>query len=67
MFLSCYLFGMGHPELELAGCWVELSLRVETEISGRALANLYCMGLGGLWWSSVVDLVLLPQRLRPAT
>ena len=49
MFLSCWLFGMGHPALDLAGCWVELSLNVEREISGRALANWYYMGLGGPW------------------
>ena len=29
---------MGRPALELAGCWVELGLSVEMEISGRALA-----------------------------
>ena len=29
----------GHPALELAGHWVGLALSVETEISGRALAN----------------------------
>ena len=39
MFLFCYLFGMGLPALELFGHWVELGLRVVTEISGRALAN----------------------------
>ena len=25
------------------------------------------MGLGGLWWSSVLDLALPPRRLRPNT
>ena len=39
VFLSCYLFGMRHPALELAGPWVELGLSIETEISGRALTN----------------------------
>ena len=39
VFLSCYLFGMGRPALELAGYWVELGLSIETEISGRALAD----------------------------
>ena len=39
VFLSCWLFGMGCPALELAGSWVELGLSVETEISGRALIN----------------------------
>ena len=37
--LSCSLFGMGHPALELAGRWVELVFCVEKEISGRALAD----------------------------
>ena len=36
VFLSCGLFVMGLPALELAGCWVELGLSRETEISGRA-------------------------------
>ena len=39
MFLSCWLFDMGFPALELAGRWVELGLSIEMEISGRALAN----------------------------
>ena len=39
IFLSCYLFGMGRPALELAGCWVELGFGTETEISGIALAD----------------------------
>ena len=39
MFLSCYLFGMGCPALELAGRWVELGLSVEMEVCGRALAD----------------------------
>ena len=39
VFLSCWLFGMGCPALELADRWVELGLSVEMEISGRALAN----------------------------
>ena len=46
---------------------MELVLRVETEISGRSLADLYYMGLGGLWWSNVLKLVLPPPRLRPDT
>ena len=29
----------GRPALEFAGCWVELGLSVEIEISGRALAD----------------------------
>ena len=37
--LSCLLFGMACPALELAGHSVELGLSVETGISGRALAS----------------------------
>ena len=58
VFLSCQLFDMGRPALELAGRWVELVL----EISGRALA-----GPGGLWWSNVLVSALPPWRLRPDT
>ena len=39
VFLSCLLFGMGHPALALAGHLVELGLSIETEISGRALTD----------------------------
>ena len=39
VFLSYYLFGMGHSVLDLAGLWVELGLSVEIEISGRALTK----------------------------
>ena len=67
MFLSCSLFGMGHPALELAAHWVELGLSVETEIPGRALADWYYVGPGGLWWSNILNLPLPPQRLRPDT
>ena len=56
---------MGRPALQLAGHWVELGLSVETEMSGRALADLYYVGPGGLWWSSVLSLALPPQSLRP--
>ena len=58
---------MGCATLELAGRWVELALSVETEIFGRALANCYYVGLGRLWWASVLNLALPPQRLRPDT
>ena len=58
---------MGRPALELAGCWVELGLCVETEISGRALTDWYYVGPGGLWWSNVLNSALPPQRLRPDT
>ena len=59
--LSCYLFGMGCAALELAGCWVEVGLSIETEISRRALAVWYYMGLGGLWWSNVLNSALLSE------
>ena len=58
---------MGCPALELAGRWMELGLRVETEISGRALTDCYHMGLGGLWWTNVLNLALPPQSLKPDT
>ena len=44
---------------------MELGLSIEMGISGRALANWYYKGPGGLWWSSVLNLALPPQRLRP--
>ena len=55
---------MGRPALELPGRWVQLGLSIEIEISGRALANWYYVGLGGLWWSNVLNSALPPQRLR---
>ena len=58
---------MGHPALELASLWVELGLSIETEISGRAPADRYYIGPGGLWWSNVLNSALPPQRLRPDT
>ena len=42
VFLSCYLFGMGCPALEVAGCWVELGLSVETEISESSRQLILC-------------------------
>ena len=39
VFLSFYLFGMGHPALELAGRWVELGLSVEIEISHQLILH----------------------------
>ena len=53
--------------LELAGHWVELGLSVETEISGRALADWYYLEPEGLWWTNVLNSALPPQRLRPDT
>ena len=67
VFLYCWLFGMGCPALELAGRWVELCLSVDTEISGRALADWYYVGPGGLWWTNVLNSALPSQRLRPDT
>ena len=61
------MFGMGRPALEFADHWVELGPSVETEISGRALANCYYVGPGGLCWSNVLKSALPPQRLRPDT
>ena len=37
--LVLVVVGMGRPALEVAVLWVELGLSVETEISGRALAD----------------------------
>ena len=45
VFLSCQLFGIRCPALELAGHWVELGLSVEMEISGRAF--IHCLILCG--------------------
>ena len=58
---------MGCPALELAGRWVELGLSIEMEISGRALADWYYEGPGGLWWTNVLNSALPPQWLRPDT
>ena len=57
----------GSSSMELAGCWVELGLSIEKEISGKALADWYYMGLGGLSWSSVLNSALPPQKLRSDT
>ena len=46
---------------------MELGLGVESEISGRALADCYYMVSGGLWWSNVLNSALPPRRLRPDT
>ena len=46
---------------------MELGLHVEMEISGRALADWYYEGPGGLWWTNVLTSALPPQRLRPDT
>ena len=55
------------PALQLACHWVELGLSIEMDISWRALTDWYFMGLGGLWWSNVLNLALLPKRLWPDT
>ena len=55
------------PALELAGCWVELGLSFEMEISGRAFAVWYYMELGGIWWINVLNSALPPQRHSPDT
>ena len=46
---------------------MELGISVEMEISGRAFAVGYYVELGGLWWTSVLNLALPPQRHRPDT
>ena len=33
------------------------------KISGRSLTHWYYVGLGGLWWSNILDSALLPQML----
>ena len=58
---------MGHPALELAGCWVELGLSTEMESSETALTYSYHLGPGGLSRSNVLNSSLPPQRLRPDT
>ena len=35
------------------------------EISVRAFTVWYYVGLGGLWWTNVLNSALLPQRLMP--
>ena len=44
---------------------MELGLSTELEISGGPLADCDYMGLGGLWWSNLLNSALLPQSLRP--
>ena len=46
--------------LQLACHWVELGLSIEMEMSGRALADWYYLGPGGLWWSNVLNLAIPP-------
>ena len=46
---------------------MELGLRIEMEISGRAFTICYYVGPGGLWWTNVLNSALPPQRLRPDT
>ena len=65
--MGCPAVELAGHWMELAGHWMELDLSFETEISGRALADRYHMGLGGLWWSSVLNLALPSQRLRSDT
>ena len=53
---------MGCLALEFSGCWVELGLSIEMEISGRAFAIWYYVQLGGLWWTKVLNPALAPQK-----
>ena len=46
---------------------MEPGLSVEMEISGRAFAVSYYVEPGGLWWTSVLNSALPPQRHRPDT
>ena len=39
VFLSSWLFGLGHPTLELAGSLVDLGLGVKVQTSERAHTN----------------------------
>ena len=50
-------------------CWSlsAAGLSVEMEISGRAFSVWYYEGLGGLWWTHVLNTALPSQRLRPDT
>ena len=49
------------------GAYWSVGLSVEMEISGRAFAVWYYVELGGLWWTSVLNSALPPQRHRPDT
>ena len=46
---------------------MELGLSLEMEMSGRVFAFSYYVELGGVWWTNVLNLSLLPQRHRPDT
>ena len=46
---------------------MELGLNVEMELSGRAFAICYYVEPGGVWWTSVLNPALPPQRHRPDT
>ena len=58
---------MRRPALEFARHCMELGLSIEMEISGKAFADWYYVGLGGLWLSNALNSALPPQRLRPDT
>ena len=40
---------------------------IEMETSGKALADCYYVGPEGLWWSSILNSALPPQKLGPDT
>ena len=48
------------PSTGAAGSWVEPGLGVEKDTSRKAYADSLVLGI--LWWSSVLDSVLPPQR-----
>ena len=58
-----------HGVSSTGACWLlsGSGFSIETEISGRALANWHYVGLGGLWWTKFLNSFLPPQRLRPNT
>ena len=43
---------------------MELGLSVEMELSERAFAVRYYVGLGGLWWTNVLDSALTPSEAQ---
>lgn len=61
LLVSC----LRHTALELAGCWVEPATGAKMGTSGRAHYNKYSLGLGNLWRSRVLDLVLPLLGPRP--
>ena len=61
VFLSCLLFGMGSPSLELAGYWVELGLLVLRQRSLGELLQIDNM------WARISLLVQCPELSSPTS